>query len=172
MLEPSQGAENVEYKTRLASFDAVEARLRRLGATFAGTLGQRDTYFAVPSGRLKLREQGDGAELIAYQREEDAPSMHSRYTLTAVTDPPAAIAALTDKHSVRGVVVKARRLWHFENARVHLDTVDGLGTFLEIEVVAPETVDAGRATLTRLQGALDLDAAAAIRRSYIDLLTE
>lgn len=172
MPDASQGAENIEFKTRLAAFEPAEAALRELGATFAGTLHQRDTYFAVRDGRLKLREQERGAELIAYRRDEDTATMHSRYTVTAVAEPAACIAALAAEHGVRGVVVKARRLWLVENARVHLDTVEGLGTFLEIEVVEPATVEEGRATLARLLAALGLDPATAIRRSYIDLLSE
>jgi adenylate cyclase class IV len=60
---------NIELKARCPDLNAAREAARRLGAEFAGTLEQRDTYFVVPHGRLKLRQTaGHGAELVAYAR--------------------------------------------------------------------------------------------------------
>lgn len=161
---------NVEFKTRLTDLPAAEAALRALGAADAGLLVQRDTYFRVSAGRLKLRETPTGAELIEYHRDERGPAMESHYSLTAVDDPARRLAELSARHGVRGVVEKTRHLWLYRNARVHLDHVAGLGSFLEIEVVEPPTILAGQARLDELLGALMLPTDAALRASYIDLI--
>jgi adenylate cyclase class IV len=96
-----------------------------------GVLHQRDTYFATDDGRLKLREQdGQPAQLIAYSRPDDASERRSDYTITEV-DP----AAVTEGRTVIAVVVKRRRLLMYKNVRIHLDDVDGLGRFVELEAV-------------------------------------
>ncbi len=161
---------NVEFKTRLTDLPAVEAALRALGAADSGLLVQRDTYFRVPEGRLKLRETPSGAELIEYLRDERGPLMDSRYTLMAVDDPDRRLAELSARHDVRGVVEKTRHLWLYRNARIHLDHVAGLGSFLEIEVVEPPATLAGQALIDELLGALGLRTDAALRASYIDLI--
>ena len=85
---------NLEIKTRLTDLAGAETALRRLGAHDAGVLVQRDTYFGVPEGRLKLREMPDRAELIEYRRDERGATMTSRYTVTPVADPAAESARL------------------------------------------------------------------------------
>ena len=161
---------NLEFKTRLEDVAAAEAALRRLGAVDAGVLVQRDTYFRVPEGRLKLREMPDGAEWIEYRRDETGATMMSRYNVTPVADAVGTAARLGAAFGMRGVVEKARALWLYRNARIHLDHVAGLGSFLEIEVVEPRSADEGEALLRELLDALALSAADALQASYIDLL--
>jgi adenylate cyclase class IV len=124
----------------------------------------------VSEGRLKLREMPRAAELIAYTRDESGPTMHSRYTRAPIDDPTAERERLAAKYGVRGVVEKARALWLYRNARIHLDHVAGLGSFLEIEVVDPRTPQEGAALLADLLAALGLSPSDAVRASYIDLL--
>ncbi len=161
---------NLEHKARLHDVAQAEAALRAISAIESGILVQRDTYFHVESGRLKLRETPDRAELIAYERDETGPDMLSRYTVTAVAQADVTRDDLAARYGVRGVVEKSRSLWLHKNARIHLDHVGGLGSFLEIEVVEPRTPDEGRAFLDELVVTLSLDRAAALRMSYIDLL--
>lgn len=161
---------NLEIKLRLGDLSAVEVALRALGAAGAGMLVQRDTYFRVPDGRLKLRESPGEAELIRYERDEAAPKMVSRYTRTPVDRPAVRHQQLSAQYGVRGVVEKTRSLWLYRNARIHLDHVAGLGSFLEIEVVEPRTTADGQALLDELLAALSLNRATAVQVSYIDLL--
>jgi adenylate cyclase class IV len=163
-------AYNLEFKARLDDVSRIEAALRALGAADAGLLVQRDTYFRVPDGRLKLREMPGESELIRYERDEAAPEMASRYTRTPVDRPAARRQQLSAQYGVRGVVEKTRALWLYRNARIHLDHVAGLGSFLEIEVVDPRTPAEGRALLHELLAALPLNRDAAVQASYIDLL--
>ncbi|MGH2588150.1 MAG: class IV adenylate cyclase [Dehalococcoidia bacterium] len=162
--------QNLEFKTRLDDPAKTAAVLTALRATDAGLLVQRDTYFRVADGRLKLREMPDHAELIAYNRDERDGAMLSHYTVTPVADPAALRAELAARHGIRGVVEKTRGLWLYRNARIHLDHIAGLGSFLEIEVVEPRTLEDGRARLEELLTALRLHHAEPLRMSYVDLV--
>jgi homotetrameric cytidine deaminase len=166
-------ARNVELKAR----DPDPARTLELalaaGAEDRGILRQRDTYFAVPRGRLKLREQEPGgATLIAYERPDAARERVSRYHLAPVPEPEPLLAALTAANGVAAVVVKRRRLLLWETVRIHLDEVSELGTFLELEAVARDGSELSREReqLARLRAALDVPDAALLEGSYADAL--
>jgi adenylate cyclase class IV len=134
-------AENFEAKFDCEDLSEVERRALRLGATFAGELVQTDTYFRVPQGRLKVREQlspEPNAELIEYFRDDSPQIRLSRYERTPVPDPQETLATLEVRYGKPYAVVrKRRRLYLLEFARIHLDTVEELGQFVEIEVVRP-----------------------------------
>ena len=107
-----------------------------LGAHDEGTLHQRDIYFYAVTGRLKLREQLDPpspAELIGYARPDRQQASISEYRVIAVHDPHELAAVLNDVLGVRVVVEKRRRLLIHHDTRIHLDDVEGLGTFVELE---------------------------------------
>ncbi|HVW18206.1 MAG TPA: cytidine deaminase [Solirubrobacteraceae bacterium] len=152
-----------------------------LGAADEGDIVQRDTYFAAGRGRLKLREEtrsarlgGATAELIAYRRPDGERPRVSEYERAPVADAGATLAALEAAHGTLVTVRKRRRLLLWEGVRIHLDDVDGLGTFLELEAVAPERSDlsAEREKVARLRAALEVDDAALVASSYSDLLLD
>lgn len=134
-------AENFEAKFDCDDLDDVERRAQRLDANFAGELRQTDTYFRVPQGRLKVREQLSpeaNAELIEYFRDDSPHIRLSRYERTPLPDPQEALAGLTIRYGEPFAIVrKRRRLYLLETARIHLDCVENLGQFVEIEVVRP-----------------------------------
>jgi homotetrameric cytidine deaminase len=133
---------NVELKARDRDPARSLARARALGAEDRGELRQRDTYFATPRGRLKLREQEPGgAELIAYEREDAATARESRYRIAPVADGPALREALDAALGATVVVDKRRHLLLWHGVRIHLDEVAGLGAFVELEGVAPGDSD-------------------------------
>jgi adenylate cyclase class 2 len=140
---PAQPRRNVELKAR----DPDPARslatcLDELGAEDRGVLWQRDTYFHVAHGGLKLREQEPGTpHLIQFQRADEPQERESRYRIVEVGDPAVLVAALDAALGVRGAVEKRRRLFLWHDVRIHLDTVEDLGTFVELEAVAPATSD-------------------------------
>jgi len=145
---------------------------RRLGAEDHGTLVQRDTYFEVPRGRLKLREEPDAATLIAYERPDLSGSKESRYRLVEVPDPAALRAALESTLGIAIVVDKSRRLFIHEGVRIHLDQVDELGDFIEFEGVAGDGDDPSRFTslLDDLRERFAIRDEDLLRESYSDLL--
>jgi len=143
------------------------------GAEDRGALRQRDTYFAVARGRLKLREEEPGgATLIAYERPDDAAERVSRYRLVPVAEPEPLRAALAAAAGVLTVVVKRRHLLLWETVRIHLDDVRDLGAFLELEAVAAPGSDLARerAQVAHLRDVLGIGDAALRAGSYADAL--
>ena len=133
---------NVEIKARLRDMGAAE----RIAVELAGPepharLRQVDTYFRVPAGRLKLREISgteERAELIVYHRPDQSGPKSSTYHVAPVDDPAALKGVLVECLGVRIVVDKRRTVYLWRNVRIHLDSVAGLGEFLEFEAVMPE----------------------------------
>lgn len=166
---------NIELKARCADLRAARRAAELLGAHFAGVLEQRDTYFVTTLGRLKLREtSGRGTELIGYARDDAAAVRGSDYHIVPVPDAAALRAALASTLGVRGVVAKRRELWMWEGVRIHLDEVEGLGTFVEFEaVMSPgEADEEGHRKVRVLREALKIGDADLVGVSYSDLLLD
>ncbi|HEX7297481.1 MAG TPA: cytidine deaminase [Solirubrobacteraceae bacterium] len=167
---------NVELKARDPDPAATLSRALALGAGDEGVLHQRDTYFGQARGRLKLREQegarGTLAQLIAYERPDATQARTSAYRLADVADPAALREALDAALGTVVVVEKRRHLLLYENVRIHLDDVAGLGTFVELEGVAPSDSDLTREheLVAHVREALALGAPVA--GSYADLLQD
>jgi predicted adenylyl cyclase CyaB len=167
--------ENIELKTADPDPVATEAACRALGADPHGELRQRDTYFAVPDGLLKLREDraSGTAEVIFYRRADAQGLRSSSYWRAPVADPAAHAALLEAAHGVLGVVAKRRRLWLHRNVRIHLDAVEGLGDFVELESVLAaanaESPEEARA-LGEVIEALGLAGRDAIGPGYLELM--
>ncbi len=129
-------ARNVEIKARVAEAEAMAERAARMADQGPWTIDQDDTFFACPNGRLKLRDFGNGkGELIFYRRPDRAGPGLSQYRITPTEDPEGLRAVLADALGVTGRVRKRRILYLAGRTRIHLDHVDGLGDFLELEVV-------------------------------------
>ena len=163
---------NVELKARLADLDPARQTAGRLGARLATTVSQTDTYFVVPDGRLKLRESRPGeAELIFYRRPDTKTEKVSEYSRVPVSDPAAIGAMLGAALGVGTRVRKVREVWLLDNVRIHLDRVEGLGTFLEFEaIVGPNHAEpACVVQAARLAEAFGLDDSSLIAASYADL---
>jgi adenylate cyclase class IV len=169
----STAQRNLELKALDPDQDATLGAALDLGARDEGMLIQRDTYFHAVQGRLKLREAPpEMAELIAYARADRAAARVSSYRVVPVADPIALGEALADVLGVRVVVEKARRLLLFENVRIHLDRVAGLGDFVELEAVVtgPGGPAAEQPKVDELRRALDITDERLVARSYSDLL--
>jgi adenylate cyclase class 2 len=134
-------ARNIELKARDPDpAHSFQASLD-LGAEDHGWLQQLDTYFRVPHGRLKLREQDERAELIYYERSDQAIERESNYRIVPVHDPESLKDSLGAALGILVAVEKSRRLLIWRNVRIHLDEVPGLGSFIELEAVAEPDSD-------------------------------
>ena len=143
------------------------------GARDEGILHQRDTYFHAVQGRLKLREAPPRpAELITYARADRPEARLSSYRVVQVADHEALIEALADVLGVRVVVEKRRRLLVLDNVRIHLDEVEGLGDFVELEAVAtsPGGPAAEERKVAELREALGIADDHLVARGYADML--
>jgi adenylate cyclase class IV len=162
----------VESKFRWSDHEAVLARALDAGASDEGLLVQRDQFFGVSKGRLKLRTiAGAGGELIAYDRDDIAAARTSDYGLS-----PTADAALLDDVLGRalertGLLEKTRHLLILRNTRIHLDDVVGLGRFVELETAIHDHSEsealAEHDELIRLLGLADAERIAV---GYMDLV--
>ena len=167
---------NIELKARCASLKEASRIAEALGAELEGVEWQRDTYFQVNSGRLKLRERRpEGKEqesqLIGYHREDRAGSRGSDYTLVVVDDGEKTRSMLGHVLGIRKEVVKRRTVYWHDHVRIHLDEVQGLGTFIEFEAIVDERCDEKSANekVQRLREQFNIDQAQVIGGSYVDL---
>ena len=164
---------NIEIKARI---DRVQACLPLALALADGapeSIEQDDTFFRVAKGRLKLRRFADGsAELIHYERADAVEAKASDYVRVAVPDPDALSEALTRGLGQIGRVRKQRLLLLVGQTRVHLDRVESLGDFIELEVVLdPAQSDAeGAAIAEQLMLRLGLVDAPRLAGAYLDLI--
>jgi len=166
-------AKNLEIKARIHDRTSVEARAAAAAGGPPVRLIQRDTFFHVPRGRLKLREEeGRAAELVYYEREDLEGPKPSFYLVTPVPDPAPLRASLERCLGIRGRVEKERTLYRSGRTRIHLDRVRGLGDFLELEVrMEPgEGEGAARKEAERLMKALGVAEEDLLRGAYLDLL--
>ncbi|MDH3685298.1 MAG: class IV adenylate cyclase [Myxococcales bacterium] len=127
---------NVEIKARVADPAGVRARVEGLATERVGLDRQVDTYFATKQGRLKLRESSlSGAQLIPYLRPDAEGPRRSDYAVVPIDDPERVKALFAELLGVHRVVRKEREIWLVGNVRIHLDRVEELGHFLELEAV-------------------------------------
>lgn len=164
---------NVEIKARVADPAALRVRVAALATAAPVVIGQRDTFFAVPRGRLKLRRFDDGSgRLIFYERDDTTGPKTSFYSISTCPDAREIEAVLTRALGVRGIVEKRRELFMIGRTRVHLDEVRGLGHFLELEVVLSDGEPAtdGEREAHDLLAKLAVPASALLAPAYIDLL--
>jgi len=127
---------NIEIKARHNNLASARRTAAATGAQHEVTMAQTDTYFRVSAGRLKLREQKPGADQLVFYRRPDQPSPKaSDFQVVPVEDGAGMRALLTAALGVLVQVSKQRELWRVDNVRIHLDTVAGLGTFIEFEVM-------------------------------------
>jgi predicted adenylyl cyclase CyaB len=164
---------NVEIKAR-ARHPERQARLAEaLADGPPERLVQEDTFFVVPSGRLKLRIfAGGGGELIQYERPDTRAPSESRYVVAPVPEPEVLRAALSRALGVRAVVRKIRTVHLAGRTRIHLDRVEGLGDFIELEVVLAQGADsaAGARVARELMARLEIAEDDLVAAAYVDLL--
>lgn len=166
---------NVEIKARVHDFETLRQRAAALADGPAEIIEQLDTFYLTPRGRLKLRVLApDRCELIQYARSDDSAAKTSTYDIVRSDDPASFSRILESALPIRGVVTKRRHLYLIGPTRIHLDEVEGLGTFMELEVVLSQgqTAQYGAEIANDLMHKLGIEADALISGAYIDLLEQ
>lgn len=166
-------AANIEIKARARNFDEIRRRAEALSSTPVEVLPQEDTFFNTPQGRLKLRvvSKGNG-QLIYYTRPDREGPKRSDYHISHTSDPENLKHVLELAYGIRGVVRKTRYLYLVGQTRIHLDDVEGLGEFMELEVVMSEgQSDAeGQEIAEGLMARLGVERGDLLEGAYMDLL--
>jgi len=164
---------NVEIKARARDFEEQMRRATELAGGPVSHLVQEDIFFNVPVGRLKLRKMEDGsAELIQYDRDDSPGPRRSEYLFFRTNDPAGLQEVFAKALGVRAVVRKRRAVYRVRQTRIHLDRVEGLGPFVELEVVLGERQDIqyGIAVVEDLMLKLDIQKEDLVPTAYVDLL--
>jgi len=163
----------IELKARASSLEPARGRVAAMGARYVGTHRQRDTYFNVPGGRLKLREvEGEAlSKLIYYERENVSEPKKSDVLLHDALGLKSLKAILEKALGTKVVIEKTREIYRQVGTQIHLDTVDGLGTFIEFEREMRDP-PADRVVLDELMVALGIEEGDLIEGSYSDLMIE
>lgn len=165
---------NLEIKVRCSDLLPVRERARTLATRWIGSERQVDTYFRTARGRLKLRESSRaGGQLVPYLRPDLDGPRRSEYVVIPVEDPDALRELLTTLLGVHRVVRKQREIALADNVRIHLDRVEGLGCFVELEAVyegGPEVEARERRKVEALIHGLGLDDAERVPGSYETLV--
>lgn len=168
-------AKNIEIKARVRDMGTLHRLAEALSDTACQTIEQEDTFFFSPQGRLKLRRlAADHAQLVYYLRKDHAGPKTSEYYIYETERPEQLKAILAAAYGTRGVVSKVRHLYMVGQTRIHLDDVQGLGQFMELEVVMrPEqSAQQGELIASKLMTQLGISAEDLIDVAYIDLLEQ
>jgi predicted adenylyl cyclase CyaB len=164
---------NIEIKAKAGDPAHLRCILEELCTAPAEAIPQEDIFFQTGNGRLKLRIlRADYGELIYYERDNVTGPKRSSYLITPCADPASLTVLLSAALGTRGVVRKHRQLYRIGNTRVHLDHIDGLGCFVELEVVLNEsqTSEEGQSIAEEIMKRLGICEADLVGEAYIDLM--
>lgn len=164
---------NVEIKAKVGEFDVVLEAAENLSGGPPELIQQEDIFFNADRGRLKLRILTPlSGQLIFYQREDVRGPKTCTYNIVETDNPYELRALLANAYGEKIVVRKLRRLFLVGRTRIHLDTVENLGEFLELEVVLGEgeQVQVGEQEAIKLMVELGIASAALVEGAYADLL--
>lgn len=170
-------ARNVEIKADVGDMQALTARVAALATAGPFALTQDDTFFHCDNGRLKLRSfsgtSGMSGELIFYRRADAQGPKESFYIISPTSQVDSLRAALTLAYGQCGRVRKQRTLYLAGRTRIHLDEVEGLGQFVELEVVLSdgESLEFGLSEAHALMQKLEIETHQLLEGAYVDLLS-
>ncbi len=166
-------ARNIEIKARIESVAALTPRVAELATEGPLEIAQDDTFFHCVTGRLKLRAlANDSGELIFYRRSNQSGPKESFYLRSPTSSPETLRESLSLAYGQVGRIRKYRTLFLVGRTRVHLDRVEGLGHFLELEVmlVDDEPAEQGVREAGELMDKLGIQPSQLIEGAYLDLM--
>ncbi len=166
-------ARNVEIKARLQQRELSLIRAEQISGKPAEVIHHEDVFFPCDSGRFKLRIfSPTSGELIYYRRPDQKGPKTSHYSITTTDGPLKLREILEDAYGVRAVVKKVRHVFLVGRTRIHIDTVENLGEFLELEVALGDSEDAspGEEEARALMQELGVDEQSLVDWAYVDLI--
>ncbi|MBU3918089.1 class IV adenylate cyclase [bacterium] len=166
-------ARNIEIKASLDNVGFCLDKAKSLAGSDPEIIEQEDFFFKCDNGRLKLRffSRQNGV-LIFYQRKNDSGPKTSEYFLSETNEPEQLLQVLEKAYGLHGRVKKIRKLFLIGRTRVHIDQVESLGDFLELEVVLSENEDGetGKAEAYHLMEQFRIGNDKLIDCAYVDLI--
>lgn len=164
---------NVEIKARITDFASLTTKVSGLSNPEPVDMRQDDTFFHCELGRLKLRVRDDGTGVLIFYRREDALGPKESFFVCSETKEPDALrTTLSLAYGQAGRVRKHRTLFVAGRTRIHLDRVEGLGDFLELEVELGDgdTTEGGMREVHDVMAELGISDTQLVDKAYIDLL--
>ena len=162
---------NLELKIGVTSHQSLKKILKQIGAENKGMLNQKDVYYSVPNGLLKLRIENGNESLIFYNRNENDKSRWSDFEVLKFTNGKGE-KFFSNLFDVEVIVKKERELFYYDDTRIHLDTVKYLGKFLELETLVINGKADAKKRFAKIISLLKFDESKQIRKSYRDLLMD
>ena len=158
-------AVNLELKIAIENISKLEESLVEIGADLKGVLNQKDIYYKVDNGLLKLRLENGEASLIKYSRDEKKKDRWSNYFVLKLEGEEVE-NYFNDFFQIETIVSKKRKLYIYKDTRIHLDLVEGLGEFLELETVVIESKEKAKQFFDEIVRLLKLNTSNQIKTSY------
>lgn len=168
-------ARNVEIKARLSDINIQRNIALQLSESEPVLIQQEDVFFKTNKGRLKLRFFNErSGELISYDRPDKRGPKTSEYFIFKTDNAFELCAVLEHNMGILQKVKKRRELFITGRTRIHIDQVDRLGDFLELEVVLNErdSAEDGEKIANELMTKLQIPSDSLIDKAYVDLLIE
>ena len=162
---------NLELKIKATSHQSLKKILKQIGAENKGMLNQKDVYYSVPNGLLKLRIENGNESLIFYNRNENNKNRWSDFEVLQFANAKGE-KFFNNLFDVEVIVKKKRELFYYDDTRIHLDTVNNLGKFLELETLVINGKADAKKRFAKIISLLKLDESKQIRKSYRDLLMD
>jgi adenylate cyclase class IV len=176
-------ARNIEIKARVVDIPAFQTKASQISSCEPAIIEQEDIFFNAPNGRLKLRIFGvntelkdskEKSQLIFYARSDTSGPKCSSYSIYRSDDPAMLKETLSLAYGIKGIVKKRRLLYLSGQTRIHLDEVETLGTFMELEVVLQpdQSLEEGTTIARDLMVQLGVKAEDCLEGAYMDLLAK
>jgi predicted adenylyl cyclase CyaB len=161
---------NFEIKTKIDNQSEVIKRIKNIGAIYKEKMDQTDYYFQTGTSKEKIREiNNQEISFISYKRSEQKNRKDSNYTITTLS--PEQKESFLRNNRPLCVVSKVRQLWMYKNTRIHVDNVDELGDFMELETVIKNiSNDQGLNEFNEVVDKLKIDLEKTEPYSYSDLI--
>lgn len=156
---------NLELKVPCNSFEKIIKLLVEINADYIGELIQKDIYYQIKNWLLKLRIENGEQSLIKYTRDETGKDRWSDFQVIKFSDGNAE-NFLKDIFKIETVVEKNRQVYIYDNTRVHLDKVNDLGKFLELETLVINGLEDAKKRFNDIINKLELDLNKQIKNSY------
>ncbi|HAX47922.1 MAG TPA: class IV adenylate cyclase [Ignavibacteria bacterium] len=164
---------NFELKVKCKDHKGVLAAVKLLRAAHKGILKQRDVYFNISPGRLKLRSINNSVhQLIYYKRANRASAKFSSYFIEEIQHPERVERILREVYGIKTIVSKNRKLFLWHNVRIHIDSVKELGKFMEFEIVCKTLhhENESREKMKYLKSIFKVNDSDILRSSYSDMM--
>lgn len=162
---------NLEIKIKVTSLKALKNKLKQKRVGLKKILIQKDVYYSIDTGLLKLRIENGEKSLIYYKRDEKSKKRWSDYQVIKFAEGDTEIF-FKIIFSTEITVLKVRELYLYKNTRIHLDKVKGLGSFIELETLVTDDLKNAEKQFNKMVEILDLDIKSQIRASYRDLFLD